>query len=265
MRLQNQSQLRGLRSDVRGPVRYFPQSDAGWPPFVTTAVFFDGTNDNQKRGANLTGATSGKEFTLAFMAKMDASKDGLANTFLTTSTTSSKFTSSRAATTNTLALQVQTSAAVNIRSSTATQLSLASADGWTWVGVSMNTATQTMLLYKNNTAQTYTGTITADAIIDFAGITDWGWAASTGNGNRAAACFCCIAFHTKFVDLSKTSVRRKFITASGLPVDISLSDPFGETPLIWCPTGDLTANDGTGGNFVTTGALTACADSPNPA
>jgi len=231
---------------------------AGFPAMFTTATEFDGTNDSQARGGNLTDITSSKEATFGLWVKFNASKDLINQTIFTS--TSNRFLVSKN-TTNTVQFALQTSASANIRSSSNLNFTLSSADGWVGILLSVNTATQTLLAYKGNTKQAPLGTITLDALIDFAGVTNWTFCGAS----RLAGCVCCVTFHNKFVNLDSTAIRRKFITAAGLPVDISLSDPFGETPLIWCPSGDLTVNDGGGGPFVTTGALTACPDSPNPA
>jgi hypothetical protein len=66
----------------------------------------------------------------------------------------------------------------------------------------------------------------------------------------------------EFLDISVEANRRKFINAAGDPVDLGSdgSTPTSTAPIVY-QNGDFTnfeTNQGTGGNFTVTGALTTC-------
>jgi len=70
----------------------------------------------------------------------------------------------------------------------------------------------------------------------------------------------------RFLDFSVVANRRKFISASGVPVELGTNGqlPTGSVPIVYAPDGDTSTNLGVGGSFFNSGTFAACSTIPGP-
>lgn len=239
----------------------FYSSGVGEAGFSTNAVDFDGSNDYLTRGGNLTGAGGSTGFTLSFWFKPGAD-----------STTQYIFHNSNnrvlvmRRNTNDLFVVIRevSSSALFVCTSTNTDLTIA--NGWRHVLIAgKTTAPANIDIYIDDSDVT-------NAITQFTGTmamtsSDWQVGAQSTGANKFDGCLSEFYFnHNNYIDLTVEANRRKFIDATGNPVDLGSdgSTPTGASPILYL-NGNSTnfqTNQGTGGNFSVTGALADCGDTP---
>lgn len=89
--------------------------------------------------------------------------------------------------------------------------------------------------------------------------------------NKLNGCLAELFFHTAYLDISSESNRRKFISATGKPVNLGAdgSTPFGVQPALYLSAADggaatdFATNLGSGGSFTITGSLDIGSTSPS--
>jgi hypothetical protein len=232
--------------------------------YTTSATDYDGTNDYYTRGADLTGNANTGAGTLSFWIRLDGG-DGATQRIIGTSTpirffcnrqNSDKFRVRGSNTSNTVVLEIIST----------TSYTVASPGGWIHVIFAWDLSTPETHLWINDSNDEDTGstTETSSETVDYTQ-SDYSIGASTTGGQDMNACLSEFWFDNVFIDISTESERRKFIDASGKPVDLGSdgSTPNGASPLIYSPDGDISTNAGTGGNFSATGTPGACSDSPS--
>lgn len=236
------------------------------------ATDFDGST-YYGRGANLTGAADGKQGTLCGWIKFN--EDANAHSLLL-----SLMTGTGSNTTDEGMRMFRQGASLgkigfNIRNSLGTALfnfttsnDYNSSNGWFWFGVCWDLATASSCHARS---VSNTGTITTE--VSGATGTDDNVDYTKGNAFISArnadflhdGCQAEIWFAGEYLDLSVDANVRKFVDASGNPVDLGEdgSTPTGNQPLVYFPGDDMTTNLGTGGDFsLTAGTAQACADAP---
>lgn len=229
---------------------------------------YDGVNDYQTRGAALTGAADGKQGTFSCWLRIDGGA-GTNRAMLDATTTvggSTDHLGFLVATTNKLLLEVLDAPATQ---GIAIQSTQTFAAGASWINVvaswDVSDPAKTHL-YINDVLDLDAVTI-ANVNLDYT-LADWAIGAQPSGGAKFNGCISELFFDTRYIDLSVTDNRRKFISAMGKPVFLGPdgSRPFGVQPLLYVPNGDASGsgNKGSGGAFTTTGALTACSTTPGP-
>lgn len=234
--------------------------------FVPLGVEFDGTNDYMTRGAGLTGAVDSPDGLMSFWVNFNGGDaaiqrillPGLVSNPSCIRNGSNKFKF----------LLTSNTAFESSNSYTASS-------GWVHVLAAWQTdftaGNKILQLYINDTSD-IANIIDADGSINV-DYTQSNWsvgAASDGTLKLNG----CLAEHYfgagQSLDLSVTANRRKFIDATGAPVDLGSdgSIPTGVAPLIYQSyrsggaVADFATNRGSGGNFTITGTLTECATAP---
>lgn len=227
--------------------------------FVTAPSFYDGTNDFQLRGADLTGIADGKAGTISCWLNFSGGDGVSANLFASQATNQFIVVKSTGG-----ALQISgknTSSTTILLINTVTGFN--STSGWVHFLASWDLNAGAGQIYVNDTSNlSNVQTLTNDTI-DYTH-TNWALGANVAGANKITACLAEFLFHTTYIDLSIIANRRKFISQFGRPVYLGAngSVPLGVQPLVYAPNGDASTNKGSGGNFTTTGALTACASAP---
>jgi hypothetical protein len=237
----------------------------GVAAYIVNAVTFDGTNDYLLRGGGLTGAADGKKgiINVWFQAA-----SGLTSTF--------DILNAFLSPTARVQLQVVYSAGdhyvtVRLRDSIGTlnqiQAAPITADtNWHNILCSWDNALDLKHLYIDDVDFTPAVTLT-DFLVDYTP-TEWAIGADTIGNNKLDGCLSELYFNqAEYIDFSVVANRRKFIKASGKPENVGSdgSTPTGTAPIIY-QNGDSTdfqTNQGSGGDFSVTGALTDCGSSPS--
>jgi hypothetical protein len=250
------------------------------PEYRANAVYFDGTTDYLTRGAGLTGAADSKMWTFSFWARRDAVGPTVIPLRAHTSVGGGSGT-------HRTRIQWQTSneafvtmgSKVGSASSTcdATYCTLSLWDEWvpsgaTWrhflVSVDMS-STGKRHVYTNDVSSIDAVNPYSNQLIDFT-YPEWavgGYADGSGLGAYDIA--DVMVWVGTYVDFSVAANRRKFISATGKPVDPKLPGGAIETlgaPIVgfFGPTATWHQNTaGTGGAFTSHGTLTTATTSPS--
>ena len=226
-----------------------------------TASNYDSTNDYQTRSAELTGIADGKAGTVSGWFRL-AGGDGVAQVLMSNRTVTTTGPTIVRGSTNVLAIRMSNSASVNVLVHATTRTYLAGS-GWHWFGFSWNLSAGLAIGYVDDIEAPAATTLTDDTIDYTTG--NWAIGALTNGNSKFNGDLSGLLFHTSFLDLSLLANRRKLITSNRRPATITgdASSVLGVQPLIWAPNGDASNNLGSGGNFTTTGALTASSSSPS--
>lgn len=238
--------------------------------YTANAVTFDGTNDYLTTGATLTGAADSKVGLISMW--INTASDSASARFLLCSNSSlaggisTLFFRTQISTSEEFIIVADNtggSAILNIKSSAAT---VEAADGWVHCMATWDMADPGKRhLYINDTSDLNVTTYTNDTI-DYTGA-DWSLGAITDGNNKVDADIADVYFTDEYLDLSTEANRRKFIDASGKPVDLGAdaSGVTGTQPLVYF-SGDTSTwhtNLGSGGGFTENGALTDASTSPS--
>lgn len=237
--------------------------------YTANAVDFDGTNDYLKKLTDFTGNADSKTGIFSAWARFDAGDsttlemlNNLTNPVNIFRNSANKFNFNFTSTAGASSFIYK-----SVASYTA---------GATWYNVLSSWDTnhaagaKVAQLYINDVSDC-TVTLDADAAFDIAyASTTWSLATnvnSLGTSNFNG-CLSEIYFAPgQYLDFSSSSNRRKFISATGKPVNLGTdgSTPTGTAPILYLKNafGTVGTNSGTGGNMTIIGAPAACSTSPS--
>lgn len=224
------------------------------------AVTFD-TSTYLTRGAGFTGLADGKVFTYSGWIYVSGSDV----VYLLNAETGGFF-EIRCLLLNVSVATVNTSAAQNIVAVTTGNPLVANA--WNHIAISIDlTSTSRRFIYVNDTVASVTWTTYNNSNID---MTRSNWVINANNVSGTSPRACSMAdiwFNPTYIDLSVEANRRKFIDATGRPVDLAPngSAPTGSSPILFLSgnTAIWHTNKGTGGGMTENGALTTATTSPS--
>ncbi len=250
--------LTGLRSPGAGGGR------AGGP-FPVNAVHFDGTNDNLTRGAGLTGAADGEDLLLSIWVNMTGQDDethhiisNVNNNFIFTRLLDNKFQFS-----------VRSPAPATIWDvSTDTLYSTTDNPGWHHILIAAQLdGTPVGQVYVDDVEAAVTeATAPTNGDIDFT-TTNHAIGGTVAGGFRLEGDLAEVYLTNEYLDISSEANRRLFIDSNQFPVDLGSdgSTPTGTAALLFFSGATATwhTNDGTGGGYTETGALTDASTSPS--
>ena len=225
--------------------------------YTANAVTFDGTNDYLSHTSAFAGVTDGKQITVSFWARFETYPSATFQILGSQPGRASISYSGNGTETMQLVLR-DTSNVLNTNVGCGPDPHVAGV--WYHHLISVDTSTGTANCYVDDADSMQTFTAPTDATLDF-DMTSWA-IGSTHSGNSkldGQIADLWIDFGT-YIDFSIEANRRKFISAAGYPVNLGAngSIPTGSTPDIFL-SGDTATwhtNDGTGGGFTETGALT---------
>lgn len=226
-------------------------------------VLFDGSNDYLTRGAAFTGAADTTGITFSAWLKMSSNGGANQEIFenggvlieLVDSSSKVRFIASN--TSGTEILNIQSNA-----------ITLGS---WFHIAASFNASAGTAQIYLNDASAINTTTTLTTGTIDLTPTSPYPSFGAAANGaNKLKADVVDPYFVTSALDLSNSSNRRKFISATGKPVDLGDTGeiPTGSSPIFYLSRRNSTAssfatNKGTGGGMTLVGALTNSSTSPS--
>ena len=234
--------------------------------FPVNAVHFDGSNDYLTRGGDLTGAADGEDFLISFWFNTTGG-DGVFQSFIRNDIKGIKIERDSS---NKIRAQFQKA------DSTATwqvisTASFSASDNTGWhhllIAVQLD-VTPVAHIYLDDAALDVTEPVApVNDDVDITG-TDWGGGADPGAGaQKINADMAEVYLTNEFLDISSEVNRRKFIDASGFPVDLGSDGaiPTGTAALIFMQgaTASWHTNDGSGGGFTENGAISDAATSPS--
>lgn len=234
--------------------------------YRTNAVVFDGANDWLTRGAELSGNADGKAGILSVWMKFTGGDATAQRIIQNGSSGTTRLTISKSAGDkfSISGLNAAGSVILTLTSSA----SYTSASGWKHFLASWNLATALGQLYVNDASDLAGGSTLTNDTIDYTLANFAIGAHVDGTGKTFAEIADLYLNLATSIDLSVESNRRKFISASRLPVDLGASGatPTGTSPIVFLKgtvAGGFATNKGTGGGFTTNGTLTDAATSPS--
>lgn len=233
--------------------------------FTAEAVVFDGTSDGLS-ATSLTGTADGKQGTISLWAYFNNLPstnprfmyfgNGIDQQFTIYQNTSSGFSvwGQNVSGTNVLLAHSTTTLTTGT---------------WYHIIASWDLSTTTYQLYINDTVDSVTPSTITNDNIDYT-VTDFTlmYNKFPSPANFIDADISEFWFDDSYIDISTTTNRRKFITASGTPENVGSdgSTPTGTSPLIYfsgvASTWNAGTNSGAGGNFTMTGAVADSANEP---
>lgn len=232
----------------------------GIAPYVANAVDFDGTSDFLERGAGLTGAVDGKKGIVSFWFRLDGG-DGIRKHIMQDAQV---FFRIRRLDTDKFRVRMKLSASTKMQVTSTTSFTTSSS--WVHVAASWDLSVPVAHLFINGVDDEDGTSIEVDSNVDYTD-TDYGIGASVGGANKWNGCMSEIYVNlAEFLDISISTNLQKLRSIVGKPVSLGTdgSLPTGTAPIVYL-NGDSTnfqTNQGTGGNFTVTGALSACSTSP---
>lgn len=224
------------------------------------SVVFNGSSDYFSRGAGLTGAVDGGDFLFSVWINPSMADGTEKFIFGTDGTYCRRFT------TNKIGVSMTKTVGGDAFGLTSTA-SLTQAGGWYHVIFSVDMTGGTMQCYIND-ASGHTVDLAPNGSL---GWTEANWWIGTYNGLSSLFDGEMAEFYltNEYLDLSVAANRRKFISASGKPVDLGAdgSTPTGTAPLIYLSgaAASFATNKGSGGGMTENNAVTDGSDLPGPA
>lgn len=230
---------------------------------------FDGSADYMTRGADLTGTSDGKQGTVMFWFRIDATVANM--TIITNATTLAGATSRwrvrkvAGGEIDILGLNAAGTTILDIQTSDTYDVSTT----WFQFLSSWNLATGTAHLYVNDVSVLTSTTLTDDSI-DYT-VADWAIGGQANAGTLFNGCLAEVYFSLQYLDLSIVANRRRFISGNGKPVWLGTDGaiPTGTAPIVYQRIADGAAADtfdtnlGTGGDFTITGTLDLGSSTPS--
>jgi len=240
-------------------------SGGGSPAYVVDAVDFDGTNDFLTRGADLTGNGDGQQATVSVWFRLDGgdgsglllySQDGATENVLTRKSGNNRLRTIFRDTGGTIEQEFQTTP------------SFTASATWHHVIFAFDLSVPVCKIFVDDAAITLSVNTCNSDTINFTQPDHIIGALTTGGSSKFNGCLSELYVNlSAYVDIGVTAERRKFVTVNNKPVDPGSdgSIPTGTSPIIYLngDSTDFETNQGTGGNFSVTGALTACSTSPS--
>ena len=238
-------------------------ASGGAAPYVADAVDFDGSNDYLTRGADLTGIVDGKQGIISMWVRIDGG-DGVVHRLFNSSSNFVKFSKSSSGKPEAKHLNSGSTTILQIKSDGAVNQSAT----WRHLLFAWDLSVPVGHVFIDDVEDESAGSTETDDTINYAGPGDYAVAAQPNGSAKLNGCMADFYFNSaEFLDISIESNRRKFIDASGKPVDLGSdgSTPTGTQPILFLngDSTDFETNQGSGGNFSVTGALSACSTSPS--
>ena len=230
--------------------------------FVANAVDFDGSNDNLLRGSDLTGNADGKQGTYSVWIRLDGGNGVLQHS---SNNTGGKLRLKRIAS-DIWEINLKNSGGSFIMT-LKTATTYTSSATWLHLLLAWDLSVPEAHFFVKDANDEVGGSSENDDTIDYT-VADYSVGSTTSEGGRLNGCMAELYINTaEFIDITVQANRRKFIDASGKPVSLGSdgSLPTGTAPVVYL-NGDSTnfeTNQGTGGNFTVTGALSDCSTSPS--
>lgn len=238
--------------------------------FIALGADFDGANDYMTRGAGLTGAADGRNISFSFWIRPDNVTSKKLFWDNNNNYCAIYFTAG-----NQLTLDLK---APGGGSSYVMQANDALAEDSAWHHIAISATTdaaagsKTYHYYVDGVSKAMTETDASAAFDIDMTQGDWGIGASIAGADKidaGLAEFWCD--FTSKVDFSDSATLQKFRSAAGKPVDLGGdgSTPTGSQPIIYFTirdggaAADFATNQGSGGDYSVTGALTLTADNPS--
>ncbi len=230
------------------------------PSFSPAADDYDGVTNFGLRGANLTGVANSTTALFSFWFRIDGG-DGTVR--IIASNTASRY-NVRLDGTNHLDIALFTSAGAVVARLTTTETFLAGPD-WHHAACAVDTNASLHILFVDNALAPLTvDTFFATRIIDWSQA-DHSFGSDTGSANLWDGCLSQFYMNiTSTIDIAVNNNLRAFINLSDTPEFLGAlgTFPTKDAPILFFPSGDPSANSGTGGNYVNNAALVACGTTP---
>lgn len=226
-----------------------------------TATDFDGTDDYGTRTADLVGNADSKQGTVSFWFRKDGG-DGAVAFFLVSETSGVARLTVSLLSTNLLRITARNAAGPTIILNLDSVATILAGAAWRHIAASWDLATAgARHLYIDGASSLTVNTFTNDTI-DYTN-PDWSFCADAPI-DEVNGCISEFLFHNTYIDLSVAANLQKFRSTGGRPVKLGAngSIPLGVQPLIYVPTGDPSANLGSGGNFTITGTPSLASTAP---
>jgi len=238
---------------------------SGSSAYNVQGIDYSGSGQYMRRGSDLTGNADGQKGTWSVWVRLD----GGDTTNMQIVCNTGQFTYIRRNITNLFEIDANTSAGgagVNFFSNN----TYTSGATWRHVLASYDGSTGAFAMYVNDVSDLLAGGAALNVTYDYTRA-DWSVGDNTAGIQLFNGALAEIFFHENYIDLSVTSNRRKFISATGKPVNLGAtgSIPFGVQPIIYFSSkpGDsattFNTNLGSGGNFTITGSPTVASSSPS--
>ena len=238
-------------------------NDSAYP---AVGVLFDGANDYYTRGANFTGLTDGRRWTVSFWFRRNGGTgtlqrvmgdDGAGNKF------NLRFNAG-----NTIQM-IGTDSGGTTRVDVTSTAAYSDTTTWHHFLFSVSTLGHVAYMYVDDVDVSSVATLSSTNNVELSR-TNHSLGADTDGTDKLNADLADVLFHNSFLDISSEANRRKFITSSHRPVDLGSdgSIPFGTAPILFQRVrpggvaGDFTTNRGTGGGMTMTGTTTLSATNP---
>jgi hypothetical protein len=245
---------------------FFRQNREAVAAYTAVAVNFDGTNDYLTRGADLTGNADGKQGIVSLWVNFAAAGNGAVQELFCSRDATNIGIQVVRLTDNTFRLLGRTTAGTTILTIISNS-TYTSASGWVHLLLSWNLAATAGWLYVDDANDQAAGATLTDGTIEYTKTDHVVGATHVGAGKLNGDMAELYVNYATHLDLSVEANRRKFISATGKPVNLGSngSTPTGSQPLIYLanPLASWETNLGTGGGFTENGALTAAASSPS--
>lgn len=237
------------------------------------AVKFDGFSSYMKRGAGLSGIADSKKGIFATWARIDGGDGTFQRLFCSANSIGSSFTRFivERASSNKITIGGERAGGGNILQLETSGAYLASA-AWIHVLASWDLGAGLGHLYVNGSSDLDVGPTLTDDTIDYTQA-DWAVGASGGGAFKFNGALAELYFAPgQYLDFSVEANRRKFISASGKPVNLrGAHGPTGSPAAVYLHVNDGAAaadfaknNYGaTGGPFTITGSLDIASTSPS--
>lgn len=232
-------------------------------PYVANSVRFDGSNDYLSRGAGLSGASDSDKGIFSVWVDFKGG-DSTLQYFVVND---GEFFTIRRNASNIFEFLLWNAARGSLTCQFSTTGTITSSSGWTHILGAWDLSTNTTQLYINDSSD-HTQTTATSGNLDYTWSDAWiGSRASAGTPYINAEISDLYLNLGEYVDISSSANRRKFIDASGKPVDLGSdgSTPTGTAPIIFLSgeTASWHTNKGSGGGFTENGALTDGSSSPS--
>ena len=241
-------------------------ADAG--PYVANAVDFDGTNDYLLRGSDLTGTVDSSTGILSAWLRFDGG-NGTNLGALYNDTQNVRLVKNSS---DKLRMVLGTSAGGTKQLIFETATAYTAGATWLHILASWDTnfsaGNKIGQLYVNDANDYSLVSDTATAFnVDYTAA-NWSVGARTVGDQTLNGCMADLYFApNQYLDFSVEANRRKFISASGKPVNLGSdgSLPTGSAPIVYLnnPAASFGTNKGTGGDFTITGSLDTASTSPS--
>ncbi len=236
--------------------------------YTAVAADFDGSADSLARGADLSGAVDDRQGTLSFWFRLDGGNGSFTWAMDTTNARVRLFKSSG----DRFEFDLKNSGGSFIFFDVNGPLHFDGAD-WHHFIMSWDTLADVCLWYIDDVNEPVSNCDTPSPPEVDGTQADWFIGISNTASSRFNACVSEFYYHqTLFLDLTTEGNRRLFNDGTGghgggKPVNLGAdgSTPLSSQPIVYLNkvAADFHENNGSGGNFVVTGALSACSTSPS--